>query len=580
MAEDPSLPSDRPVRTSPSLSISGEWLTGSSSGSSVASDVSSVVSDDGEETEAEAEVVEVAVTVQSLLFPISQAFCTCGVSPSSRDHREPATLEEIASGYRERLHHALTPEERAEYRSTLDAPGLMDATHVKRNFSAENWLHLVSQEGAAPLGLTESQYPTPIPIHRHFDVDSVIARVTSLAVFREGFELAYTPSFYLAINQDPHFTIEGHRIDSLKQLRFGRGHASGYDCYVFFPQLPKASYATNHLNHDDQSTWIDDIVLPSLREVCPPDVLVHHPASFGLALGHARAPAEASGQGPRRPIDVRATVREAHLEALWAAIYRRCQATTRFRDPFLVIQAHDLKLRFKRATLTEARAAFEDHLDRLFRPQYFDDHFWVDVAFEDTPALSPGDPGITLLRKRPCLDRCATFFHEPSGRAKRVQVSILPWASTRDAGRASFDPDDRGTWKARHGLGFTKSYNLHKVLFATPLKGYEPFGDAKIGNLALSQAELDFVGQQNASRGALQTRIDRAESIKRLYQAKARLAATLARTKNLSYGARLEVRMKLSTFRALEGHELDPFHGEYTGTSSFLREAVSPSARR
>ncbi len=56
-----------------------------------------------------------------------------------------------------------------------------------------------------------------------------------------------------------------------------------YECHVFFPHMSVDVSNTTHLTDAQQKTWIDEIVLSTLRFSCSNNVLQHHSCSFTKA---------------------------------------------------------------------------------------------------------------------------------------------------------------------------------------------------------------------------------------------------------------------------------------------------------
>ncbi len=88
-------------------------------------------------------------------------------------------------------------------------------------------------------------------------------------------------------------------------------------------------------------------------------------------------------------MNIQYTVPEAELTLFWQGVLWRCQQPNNqdFREPFLIVSGHDLKLHSKRASAAEAQADFLQHLDQCFRVE--DRHLppedcWLDFGIEDT----------------------------------------------------------------------------------------------------------------------------------------------------------------------------------------------------
>jgi len=117
--------------------------------------------------------------------------------------------------------------------------------------------------------------------------------------------------------------------------------------------------------------------------------LQHHPRSFADASGKASVRKEIHLHGAEGAMNIQYTVPEAELTLFWQGVLWRCQQPNNqdFREPFLIVSGHDLKLHSKRASAAEAQADFLQHLDQCFRVE--DRHLppedcWLDFGIEDT----------------------------------------------------------------------------------------------------------------------------------------------------------------------------------------------------
>lgn len=213
-----------------------------------------------------------------------------------------------------------------------------------------------------------------LEIQRRWDFDSVIARVTSLAVHRDGFDLAYRPSYLQRVTQNPYVRFRGKILHWIKYQRFRRGLAAGgfnHDCHIFFPHLAVSNRKATHLTDRQQKAWVDRIMLPTLRESCPNNILQHHPRSFANIDARASARRELHPMGHQQAMDVQYHVPELYLERFWEAIERRCggEDLAEFRDLFLLVSGHGLKLFTKRDHCEQVLANVLQRLDRCFHTE-------------------------------------------------------------------------------------------------------------------------------------------------------------------------------------------------------------------
>ena len=110
-----------------------------------------------------------------------------------------------------------------------------------------------------------------------------MARITTLAVFKGGFNLAYRPPYSTGITQSMQVSMLGHQVHKVKNIRLGQGSLSGgyqYFCHVVFPHMPEGKKPDVHVSKKIEKKWIDNIVLSALEKTCPNHILQHHPFSF------------------------------------------------------------------------------------------------------------------------------------------------------------------------------------------------------------------------------------------------------------------------------------------------------------
>ena len=83
----------------------------------------------------------------------------------------------------------------------------------------------------------------------------------------------------------------------MRQLRLGHtAQGYGWPVHIFFPNMNycHGSHDTLHLTDAQQQTWVNAILLPSLRNSCPEDVVHHHSWLFEEARLKARSRSESA----------------------------------------------------------------------------------------------------------------------------------------------------------------------------------------------------------------------------------------------------------------------------------------------
>lgn len=329
-------------------------------------------------------------------------------------------------------------------------------------------------------------------ITRTWDVDSFIARTTTLAAHKGGFSLAYKPPFLRRITQNPRILILGHQIQKLKQLRFGYGLYAGgfgYNTHIFFPKMTVGKSSETHLTDRQQQIWLDRVIIPSLSAVCPSHVVQHHPRSYDEASTKSHVKTEGHPQGAVQPIDIRYTVPQQYLARFWSTILQTITGLSLidpeiapFCDPFLVISGHNLKLQTKSDSLEEVFQTYHEHLRTCF--DFSTESFPLDECWlEDTPS-GPANMGLTILRKATCLEDWASAFACPGSNRQLTQQQFFHWSMTKDAGSCSVALRQTNEWRSKSGMAYNKAYNLNKDVFATPFKDYKPFDNDQFEALA------------------------------------------------------------------------------------------------
>jgi len=299
-------------------------------------------------------------------------------------------------------------------------------------------------------------------ISRSWDVDSFLARITSLAAFKGGFRLQYKPPYLAGFRRNANATFAGHSVHRLKNIQFGTSllaQGFGYECHVVFPHMPlkverevrphhiQDIHRTEvtkdiHLNDEEQRYWIDRIVFPAVRHVLPHTLRQHLPLGFSDVCGKTRVKREAMPLSRGADMNYFDLIPEDYLEAFWNHIVEATSADTgtvarSFQNPILVLAAHDLKAVLAAPTALQARAKFLDHIDQLFNHTaalFPPDDSTLDFGCRDTP---DGDTNITLLRKQTCLSHWAEGFSATIDPIAAVKPALYPWMMTRDAGSAT-----------------------------------------------------------------------------------------------------------------------------------------------
>lgn len=473
------------------------------------------------------------------------------------------------------------PDQSSSFLSHVET--LYGGGYAKDGLLKDDWMGLLCCEESAELSLQKSQEEAnAVHIKRTYDVDSVFVRLTSLAALRGGFELHYCPSYLRAIRQNLRIRSDRYeRIHKMKQLRLGMGVAGKgylYGCHIIFPAMLRTD--DNHLSKLEEQIWTDEILIPSIKEVCPDGIIQHHPASFAEAVAKASAKRELISGRSGAPIDYGTMIPESYLDRLWGSIVRRCgeyhdrrrNQYSPFADPLLIVMGHGLKLLFKDAEFENLKTRFGEHVASVFREEHIaPGSVWVDFACEDMAvATEPLGHGVTLIRKRGCCEELASKYADPMDGGKYTK-EWYPLAGLRDTGSISADPRKTNRWAADCGVGYLKAYNVMKEPFSCPIKNMGFFDAEQVENLAFTNEELGRIGQASIDKGAYKTVQSRGQLKKSYLYSKKRFYMSIDSAKNKSFGVRLEIRIKHETFISLQAEDVAGQVGDLNGTYNRTR---------
>ncbi|KAI9810551.1 MAG: hypothetical protein M1827_006224 [Pycnora praestabilis] len=402
-----------------------------------------------------------------------------------------------------------------------------------------------------------------IDIDRRWDVDSFLARATSLAVHREGFDLSYQPPYLRRITQNPYIQFNGHDIQQLKNIQIGQGLASagfGYHCHVIFPHMQLGNDGGTHLTYNQQRIWYDKMILPALEAVCYHGLPQHHPCSYEDAYTKAMSKKELYLGGNDQPMNFKYTIPAAYLDDFWTEVLRLANTVPSYHEPFLMIQGHNLKLYTQREEPVITKTSYINHLHTIFDLTHvpFQDA-WIDLGMEDNPVAHP-PAGITLLRKCPCLDHWMEHFQcpDPSHASPLTKEHVFPWNLTRDAAAATVMLSKTNQLRADGGIAYHKAYNLEKDLWNTPMKGLKPFDLAQLEGLAYSQELLDKWYTSN-SGGQTSAYPHKRQQLKETYELIKRwLYVAIEEAAGTSFGVRQEYRINLEVFHTVSWCGIGP----------------------
>jgi hypothetical protein len=282
----------------------------------------------------------------------------------------------------------------------------------------------------------------------------------------------------------------GHKqIHRIKHMQFGQGFMSNHlSCHIFFPYLAIKDKGEPYLTHAEQEVWFDQVIIPSMKEVVESDILQHWPRSWSEAHNKAKVVNEIQLDGQYAPIRYEATVPPRDVQRLWQAICDRISRARRdsgievFRNPFLLVSGHNLKVQYRSSKRTSVQQQFLQDLEDLFD---MEEDCWIDLGIEVTPILGTNE---VYLLKSGCFDEWQRQFADYDS-TNGVNGQIFNWFLTRDAGSTRVMMSSKHQLQ-RQGLSYVKYYNLHKDIFAAPLKKSRPYCFEHLEGLAVSESTV------------------------------------------------------------------------------------------
>ncbi|KAI8649677.1 hypothetical protein NCS55_01468400 [Fusarium keratoplasticum] len=161
-----------------------------------------------------------------------------------------------------------------------------------------DWSAILSGGDDRPiLNIEMSQDGAPA-IERTWDVDSIISWASCLSINR-GLYISYHPPASRNFGSSVHVFHQKDPLHLVPHFRLGNGRQS--------PQFG-----------DERRTWIDRLLLPAVRHICPPDIIQHHPRSFDDVESNAYSrQRETCGGKVQGKMDMHHYLPQEYLQAIW-----------------------------------------------------------------------------------------------------------------------------------------------------------------------------------------------------------------------------------------------------------------------
>ncbi|GJN86977.1 hypothetical protein PLIIFM63780_010559 [Purpureocillium lilacinum] len=459
------------------------------------------------------------------------------------------------------------------------------------------WKSFLSHQPVEPVSLrrTQEALHRPITVERQYDIDSFWLGATDLAAIRapNTFRLTLLPHF--SHNMTREQVIQPHGLDlaNTRHILLGSFNTLSvhFTVHLLFPGSMKSGGRSNALSLDRQRDLYDDIILPAVHEAVRDPARQEIPKTFDMAYAKSRSYQEKPGTGRWRAEDESRAYQLSYdipaedLPLFWQLIVakanqlriqtRRGEPAAYFKNPQLLMQAHDLKNTFKADSLNEVFSLFEwttlAHID----PEKVDMRScWIDVGVRDFVAnLSSRElrrsEEYTLLWKSACnarlYDRLKDAAPDSSLTATHYRSFLL-----RDAGNLTATVKPTKTPNVGHpasrktGIARAKAYASNKELFSVVFSNYRNFSSTLFPLLALDEGLIrdlaTLTKERERSRPALQ----------KAWEANKRHLYSISGPKTLAnYGLRKEVTLRLDAVLAMWSRgAFDPDKNPHTGPMS------------
>ncbi|KFY82934.1 hypothetical protein V500_10247, partial [Pseudogymnoascus sp. VKM F-4518 (FW-2643)] len=424
-----------------------------------------------------------------------------------------------------------------------------------------------------------------------FDVDSVCAFPSSLAVARQGlnwYPIQYQPlnltgSVHLglhvpALNNRGRLVHEWQPLHQIRHLCFGGLIGmGGLLLYLMFPQYnyvrnlgAGAGAGANSANRDstlirqeDEDMLIDEIVLPALhRVVQSSSILQYYPASAAAARADSLA---SSSERYVRVLNSRQqfityVIDPEHLDELWHSILARINASPQFacfRQLTLFLNQKNCKLNYLKPTLARSLGQWRERWATTTNDSFLvREEVYVDVGKQVTSPIAQlpsqgkeASAGETFLYRRCCQEsfckRWQTVVASASASAKscnlarkdRLVCQAYTWATLRDASSQTIATDPQSQ-AYRDGYVYSQFYNVVKA----------PFDAAKVhvfGNDGLENIALDPAYVRGLHKAGGAAAFSQEASLRSYLHSKTRAHVNIASGMHKSYGIREEHRLSL-----------------------------------
>jgi len=411
-----------------------------------------------------------------------------------------------------------------------------------------------------------------------FDVDSLVAFASSLAVARTGIQWLPHQSTMSVLTTDLHMApiqcewtdqhSHIHRryiaIHKIPNFCFGRiNHSTFLTLHILFPELytplesPSPSNLGRRLRESEFMTLINDILLPIIYRHVLSSTNQAYPASYH----HAKANSRAHGRETHQR-DFKTTLEQQityflpadSLDPIWQDFLAKIEQPgyRQFRRPVLLLQAKNLKDQTRADSWGIMFRKVQGFLNNILRQEYIRPNSFLDVAKQITPLPAfidvLQDPerqsGQSIFWRSEYLDRFFSTLQSRIGDPQyplRYQSFPLLFLKNISGGRANIPLSSR---LRKNGLAYIQLYSRHKEIFNAA--GLYSFSHTSLPTLSLSPniiQVLQYIGGATSISP---------QALLNIYLAtKSRCHFGILHSQNKSFGLRKEYRVAFNLFHAI-----------------------------
>lgn len=456
---------------------------------------------------------------------------------------------------------AFNLDQMAQYWQTLGVPdaigaSLLSSMSAERDSTQLDWSSILSGGTNHPrLDIQRSQTMPP-DTHRTWDVDSVIRYASCLSINR-GLYISYHPPVSRNMKTSVHIFHHSKALHTIPHFRLGSGRQSPQlGVFLFFPHITHAHRTTTYLTNGERQLWIDRLLLPAIRHLCPPDVIQHHPRSFAdvESKTYSRRRETCSGL-IRNNMDMLHYIPEQYLEGIWHHMGQNTlhPDLQQFRDMFIVLSAKNIKLEAKLSTFEDCRSRITTHLRQTLYWSKADlSRTWIDVGVEDIASQN----SYTFLWRRRCLETWTESLKH-SDSHPLIASELFNFNLTEQAGSGRVELA-RAHPLRKQGILYAQRYNINKDIFSTASKrDHGLFGEPHLEGITCPPSLLDawIVASRQSKASGVATSTKSAPQLRQIRKAfeavKSRIRTALESPSRTNFGVREEYRITWDLFTRL-----------------------------